>query len=45
MEIIHTVLKTVVACELNMASPEQNKQVVRQYFEAYDRQDTEKLDS
>ena len=26
-----------------MASPEQNKQVVRQYFEAYDRQDTERI--
>ncbi|MDQ4013235.1 MAG: ester cyclase [Thermoproteota archaeon] len=26
-----------------MASPEQNKQVIRQYFEAYDRQDTERI--
>jgi steroid delta-isomerase-like uncharacterized protein len=27
-----------------MASPEQNRHVVRQYFEAYDRQDTERIE-
>jgi steroid delta-isomerase-like uncharacterized protein len=26
-----------------MASPEQNKQMIRQYFEAYDQQDTERI--
>ncbi len=26
-----------------MVSPEQNKQLIRQYFEAYDRQDTERI--
>ena len=41
----HTVLKTVVAaCELNMTSPEQNKQVIRQVFEFYNQQDIEKVE-
>jgi len=40
---MHTVLKTAVAiCELNMASPEQNKQVIHQVFESYNQQNMEK---
>jgi hypothetical protein len=45
MEIIHTVLKTEVrGSELNMDSPEQHKQVVRQVFESYNQQDMEKAE-
>lgn len=42
---MHTVLKAAVAiCELNMASPEQNKQVIHQVFESYNQQNMEKAE-
>jgi len=45
VKIIQIVLKIAVAsCELNMASSEQNKQVVRQVFEFYNQQDKEKAE-